>query len=84
VRARAGLEVIDSGAPIDVLWFRLPKKPDDPAQAFGFVGIRQFMVLIDRGDYWQCAFVIRKGSFDERKAAGLEKFRGEIGRCARS
>ena len=81
VRARAGLEVIDSGAPIDALWFRLPKHADDPAQAFGFVGIRQFMVLIDRGDYWQCAFVIRKGSFDKRKADGLEKFRGDIGRC---
>ncbi|HTB84237.1 MAG TPA: FAD-dependent oxidoreductase [Candidatus Sulfotelmatobacter sp.] len=82
VRARAELEVIDSGAPIDVLWFRLPKHADDPAQAFGFVGIRQFMVLIDRADYWQCAFVIRKGSFDERKAAGLDAFREEIGRCA--
>jgi 2-polyprenyl-6-methoxyphenol hydroxylase-like FAD-dependent oxidoreductase len=82
VRARSGLEVVDSGAPIDVLWFRLPKQADDPAQAFGFIGIRQFMVLIDRGDYWQCAFVIRKGSFDEKKGDGLEKFRGDIGRCA--
>jgi 2-polyprenyl-6-methoxyphenol hydroxylase-like FAD-dependent oxidoreductase len=82
VRARSGLEVVDSGAPIDVLWFRLSKQADDPVQAFGFVGIRQFMVLIDRGDYWQCAFVIRKGSFDEKKADGLEKFRGDIGRCA--
>lgn len=82
VRARAGLEVIDSGAPIDALWFRLPKQADDPAQAFGFVGIRQFMALIDRGDYWQCAFVIRKGNFDGKKADGLEKFRGDIGRCA--
>ena len=82
VRARAGLEVVDLGAPIDALWFRLPKQADDPAQAFGFVGIRQFMVLIDRADYWQCAFVIRKGSLDGKKAAGLEKFRGDIGRCA--
>ena len=82
VRARAGLEVIDSGAPIDALWFRLPKQADDPAQAFGFVGLRQFMVLIDRADYWQCAFVIRKGSFDERKSGGLKKFREEIGHCA--
>jgi len=82
VRACAGLEVIDSGAPIDVLWFRLPKHADDPAQAFGFVGLRQFMVLIDRADYWQCAFVIRKGSFDERKLGGLKQFREEIGHCA--
>jgi 2-polyprenyl-6-methoxyphenol hydroxylase-like FAD-dependent oxidoreductase len=82
VRARSGLEVVDSGAPIDVLWFRLTKRPDDPAQAFGFIGIRQFMVLIDRADYWQCAFVIRKGSFDKRRGDGLEKFRDDIGRCA--
>jgi 2-polyprenyl-6-methoxyphenol hydroxylase-like FAD-dependent oxidoreductase len=82
VRARAGLEVIDSGAPIDVLWFRLPKQSQDPAQAFGFVGAGQFMVLIERGDYWQCAYVIRKGSFDERRARGLDAFRSEVTSCA--
>ena len=82
VRDRAGLEVIDSGAPIDVLWFRVPKLAHDPAQAFGFVGLRQFMVLIDRADYWQCAFVIRKGTFDQKKSGGLDAFRREIGQCA--
>jgi 2-polyprenyl-6-methoxyphenol hydroxylase-like FAD-dependent oxidoreductase len=81
VRAQAGLEVIDLGAPIDVLWFRLPKQPDDPAQAFGFVSGKQFMVLIDRAEYWQCAYVIRKGGFDERQAQGLESFRQDIARC---
>jgi 2-polyprenyl-6-methoxyphenol hydroxylase-like FAD-dependent oxidoreductase len=54
VRKRAGLEVVDLRAPIDVLWFRLSKKVSDPAQAFGFVEAGQFMVLIDRADYWQC------------------------------
>jgi 2-polyprenyl-6-methoxyphenol hydroxylase-like FAD-dependent oxidoreductase len=82
VREKAGLEVIDYGAPIDVLWFRLTRQADDPPQAFGFVGVQQFMVLINRDEYWQCAFVIRKGSFDERRARGLEAFRDEIGRCA--
>jgi 2-polyprenyl-6-methoxyphenol hydroxylase-like FAD-dependent oxidoreductase len=82
VRARAGLEVIDLGAPIDVLWFRLSKQPDDPGQAFGFVGAAQFMVLIDRGDYWQSAYVIPKGSFEEKRARGLELFRDDIARCA--
>ncbi len=67
VRARAGLEVLDLGAPIDVLWFRLSRRAGDPEQAFGFVGAGQFMVLIDRGDYWQCAYVIRKGSFEEKR-----------------
>jgi 2-polyprenyl-6-methoxyphenol hydroxylase-like FAD-dependent oxidoreductase len=65
VRQCAGLEVVDLGAPIDVLWFRLSKEASDPAQAFGFVSAGQFMVLIDRAGYWQCAYVIRKGSFEE-------------------
>ena len=82
VRERAGLQVIDTGAPIDVLWFRLSKQAGDPPQAFGFVGASQFMVLIDRGDYWQCAYVIRKGSFDEKRAKGLPAFREEVARCA--
>lgn len=82
VRAQGGLEVVDLGAPIDVLWFRLSKQSNDPPQAFGFVGAGQFMVLIDRGDYWQCAYVIQKGSFDAKRAHRLEAFREEIARCA--
>jgi 2-polyprenyl-6-methoxyphenol hydroxylase-like FAD-dependent oxidoreductase len=81
VRDKAALEVIDLGAPIDVLWFRLSKQPNDPALAFGFVGAQQFMVLIDRGDYWQSAYIIHKGSFEERRARGLEAFRHDIARC---
>jgi 2-polyprenyl-6-methoxyphenol hydroxylase-like FAD-dependent oxidoreductase len=82
VRERSGLELIDLGAPIDVLWFRVTKKAGDPPQAFGFVGAGQFMVLINRGDYWQCAYVIRKGSFDERRQRGLQTFQEEVARCA--
>ena len=82
VREHAGLELVDLGAPIDVLWFRVPKKAGDPPQAFGYVGAGQFMVLIDRGDYWQCAYVIRKGSLEQRQQRGLQGFREEIGRCA--
>jgi 2-polyprenyl-6-methoxyphenol hydroxylase-like FAD-dependent oxidoreductase len=82
VRSRAGLEVIDSGAPIDVLWFRLSKQPDDPHQVFGFVGVQQFMVLIDRGAYWQCAYVIHKGALGEKQARGLDAFRQDLTRCA--
>lgn len=82
IRDRARMEVIDYGAPIDVLWFRLPKHAGDPEFSFGFVGAGQFLVLIDRADYWQCAYVIRKGSFAERKARGLEAFREEVVRCA--
>jgi 2-polyprenyl-6-methoxyphenol hydroxylase-like FAD-dependent oxidoreductase len=81
-RERAGLEVIDLGAPMDVLWFRILKMAGDPPQAFGFVGAGQFMVLIDRAEYWQCAYVIRKGSLEERRKRGLQAFREEVGRCA--
>jgi 2-polyprenyl-6-methoxyphenol hydroxylase-like FAD-dependent oxidoreductase len=83
VRAGAGLEVIDSGAPIDVLWFRVTRRPDDPSEAFGtyYISAGQFMVLIDRDAYWQCAYVIRKGSFPDRQRGGLEAFRRDVARC---
>ena len=81
VRERAGFEVIDSGAPIDVLWFRLPRRSDDPEQAFGYIGEGQFMVLLARGDYWQCAYIIRKGAFAEEQARGLEAFQAQVVRC---
>jgi 2-polyprenyl-6-methoxyphenol hydroxylase-like FAD-dependent oxidoreductase len=71
VRERAQLEVLDLGAPIDVLWFRLGKRPGDPVQSFGHIGAGQFMVLLDRADYWQCAYVIRKGAFAEKQQRGL-------------
>lgn len=82
VRRSAGLEVIDLGSPMDVLWFRIPKKADDPEQAFGYVCAGQFMVLIERGEYWQCAYVIRKGAFEEIQQRGLEQFRQDIAQCA--
>ncbi|HEY4299240.1 MAG TPA: FAD-dependent oxidoreductase [Candidatus Didemnitutus sp.] len=82
VRAAAGLEIVDLGAPIDVLWFRVSKKIDDPAQAFGFIDAGQFMVLIDRGDYWQCAYVIPKDGFEAKRARGLDSFRDDVARCA--
>ena len=83
VRACAGLEVIDSGAPIDVLWFRVTRRRDDPPDAVDtyHVSAGQFMVLIDRDAYWQCAYVIRKGSFPQRQRHGLEAFRRDVARC---
>jgi 2-polyprenyl-6-methoxyphenol hydroxylase-like FAD-dependent oxidoreductase len=82
VRQRADLEIIDLGAPIDVLWFRLSKRSSDPGQSFGHIGTGQFMVLIGRGDYWQCAYVIKKGSLATRREKGLEAFRAEVAHCA--
>jgi 2-polyprenyl-6-methoxyphenol hydroxylase-like FAD-dependent oxidoreductase len=78
VQARAGLGQQEFGAPIDVLWMRISKKQDDPQQSFGFFQHGKLLVLLDRGDYWQCGFVIPKGGFDEIKARGLPQFQNDI------
>ena len=78
VREQAGLAVENLGAPIDVLWMRLSRRTDDPHQAFGYVENGHILVMFDRGDYWQCAFVIPKGGLDDIKRRGLEAFRADI------
>jgi 2-polyprenyl-6-methoxyphenol hydroxylase-like FAD-dependent oxidoreductase len=82
LRQKAGLEVIDLGAPIDVLWMRVPKHADDPVQTLGRIDTGRILVMLDRGDYWQCAFVIHKGGFDEIRRRGLPALRDEIARLA--
>src|SRR5215471_213882 len=78
VRERAGLVVDDLGAPIDVLWMRLSRRPSDDAEPLGRIAAGKMMVMINRGDYWQCAFLIAKGGADEVRARGLESFRAAI------
>jgi 2-polyprenyl-6-methoxyphenol hydroxylase-like FAD-dependent oxidoreductase len=78
MRDKADLEVQHLGAPIDVLWFRLSKRSDDQGQVLGRIVGGRIMVMLDRGDYWQCGFVIRKGGIDEVKRKGLDVFRDEI------
>jgi 2-polyprenyl-6-methoxyphenol hydroxylase-like FAD-dependent oxidoreductase len=78
VRARAGLKVEDFGAPMDVLWFRLAKRPEDGEQTLGRIQAGVVFVTLDRGDYWQCAYVIPKGGFEELSRRGLEAFRAAI------
>ena len=78
VRERAGLQVIDLGAPMDVLWMRISRRPTDPGQTLGHVEAGRVFVMIDREDYWQCGFVIPKGAADEIRKRGIEQFREDI------
>ncbi|KUL94497.1 hypothetical protein DK26_16190 [Bosea sp. WAO] len=78
VRAAAGFAVTELGAPMDVLWFRLSRRPHEPAQAFGQVAAGRFFIRLNRGDYWQCAFIIPKGSLDRLQAAGLDAFKAGL------
>jgi 2-polyprenyl-6-methoxyphenol hydroxylase-like FAD-dependent oxidoreductase len=75
---RAGFKQCEFGVPIDALWMRISKKKDDPEQSFGFFQHGKLLVMLDRGDYWQCGFVIPKGGFEEIKARGLPQFQNEI------
>ena len=78
IHTRAGLEQREFGVPIDVLWMRISKKQGDPKQTLGFFQHGKLVVLLDRGDYWQCGFVIPKGAFEEIKAGGLTQFQDDL------
>jgi 2-polyprenyl-6-methoxyphenol hydroxylase-like FAD-dependent oxidoreductase len=78
VRDLARLEVEDFGAPMDALWLRLSKRPGDGSQSLGRIQAGRLFVMLDRGDYWQCAFVIPKGGFNDLRRQGLEAFRAAI------
>jgi 2-polyprenyl-6-methoxyphenol hydroxylase-like FAD-dependent oxidoreductase len=80
VRRSAGLEVIDLGAPMDVMWMRIGRRPEDKDQTFGHVDRGRILVLLNRGTYWQAAYVIAKGEADRIRARGLDAFREEIAR----
>ena len=85
LRAASGLAVHDLGAPIDVLWFRIGRDQATAhggGAAFGRVAPGRFVVTLDRGDYWQCAWVIAKGGFDAIRARGLDAFHREIAALA--
>jgi 2-polyprenyl-6-methoxyphenol hydroxylase-like FAD-dependent oxidoreductase len=78
VRERANLQVIHLGAPMDVMWMRVSRLPSDPQQTFGHVEAGKIFVMLDREEYWQCAYVIPKGSADEIRSRGIAEFRQEI------
>ncbi len=78
VRKKAGFTVENLGAPMDVLWMRLSREPGDPRQALGYVDRGKMLVMLDRGSYWQCAYLIPKGAIEQVRARGLEAFRDDI------
>jgi len=82
VRAAAALPSIEFGAPMDVLWMRISRKASDPGQLLGRVDYGQIFVMIDRGDYWQCGLVVRKGALAEIQRRGLDALRADIRRLA--
>ncbi|MDA9506060.1 hypothetical protein XI09_15750 [Bradyrhizobium sp. CCBAU 11386] len=82
VRERAGIEVEEIGAPMDVLWFRAGRKADETENVFARVEPGKMMVTFDRGDYWQCAYVIAKGQHDAVKARGLQALLDDVVRMA--
>jgi 2-polyprenyl-6-methoxyphenol hydroxylase-like FAD-dependent oxidoreductase len=82
VRDKAALPVEELGAPMDVLWFRLSRAPDDPGQTMGRFEVGQIFVMINRGEHWQCGYVIPKGKFEEIRKRGLGSFREIVARLA--
>ncbi len=82
MRQAAGFEVQEFGVPIDVLWFHISRQEHDPEQALGNVNYGKVLILISRGDYFQAGLIIRKGSFEQVKAAGLDAFQTTIARIA--
>jgi 2-polyprenyl-6-methoxyphenol hydroxylase-like FAD-dependent oxidoreductase len=78
LRAEAALPLRSFGAPMDVFWFRLPKQRTAKNESTGFFAGGRIMAMIDRGDYWQCAYVFAKGQAEEVRARGLEAFRADV------
>jgi 2-polyprenyl-6-methoxyphenol hydroxylase-like FAD-dependent oxidoreductase len=78
LREQAGLKSDDFGAPMDVLWFRVTRDKSDAGEVFGHIEAGKMMVMLDRGDYWQCAYVIPKGGIDRVKAEGIDVFRKRV------
>lgn len=81
LRDEARLPMAEIGAPMDVLWFKAGKGPETDS-VFARVDSGRMVVTFDRGAYWQCAYVIPKGRFEQVKARGLEAFRADVVRMA--
>ena len=82
VRAAAGMTVEELGAPIDVLWFRLSRRRDDPDDTMARFDNGVLFVMLNRTEHWQCAYVIKKGTIEILRAGGLDMFRAAVARLA--
>ncbi len=82
LRQRAGLEIIDLGAPMDVLWMQISRAESDPPVTLGRVDAGRILVLLNRRTYWQCALIIPKGAYDELRARALPAFRAQLAQLA--
>jgi 2-polyprenyl-6-methoxyphenol hydroxylase-like FAD-dependent oxidoreductase len=82
LRQKARLKSDDFGAPMDALWFRVSRQESDTAETFGHIDAGAMLVMLDRGEYWQCAYLIPKGGFERVKSEGIEAFRRRV--CALS
>jgi 2-polyprenyl-6-methoxyphenol hydroxylase-like FAD-dependent oxidoreductase len=82
VRAKAGLSIEEFGAPMDVLWFRLSRRANDPGDPVGRFDAGRIFIMLNRGDYWQCGFVIPKGSRDQLQGRGLPAFHDAVAQLA--
>ena len=82
IRQKAGLEIINLGAPMDVLWMRISRGDHDSPTTLGRIDAGRILVMLDRGTYWQCALVIPKGGYDELRGRGLPAFRAELAQLA--
>ena len=78
VRGKVGMKVLDFGAPMDVLWFRLGKVPADAVDSLGRIEPGHIFIKLNRGSYWQCAYVFEKGGVDRVRAQGLDRFRTRV------
>jgi 2-polyprenyl-6-methoxyphenol hydroxylase-like FAD-dependent oxidoreductase len=78
LRERAGLSVENLRAPMDVMWFRISRNDNDPAGVVAHVESGRMLVMLNRNDYWQCAYVIPKGTADNVKQVGLNRFRNSV------
>lgn len=82
LRERAALPLEDLGAPIDVFWFRLSKERTDDNRTTGVIKTGRLLALLDRGDYWQCAYVFAKGMAGALRDRGLDDFRADVAASA--